>query len=184
MSPPSPHKPKDKKKELLIAPAAEGALILVLAAIGWATRTPLIFASLGPTAYEMIEQPTQKSARPYNVIAGHFVALGAGFFALWVLNAWSSPKVAASGFVAGPRLWAALLAVVLAALVTLLINATQPASMATALLVSLGSMQTARDALWIAVAVLIITAIAEPVRRQRAKAMQSSPPKQPAAVLP
>jgi hypothetical protein len=51
-----------------------------IATIGWAIHMPLIFASLGPTAYEIVEKPNSKSARVYNVIVGHFVALGSGFF--------------------------------------------------------------------------------------------------------
>ncbi len=159
-----------RKTDLLITPLCEGALILTLAAIGWATRQPLVFTSLGPTAYEIVEKPDSPSARSYNIIAGHVLALGAGFLSLWLLNAWASPKVASAGFVASPRMWAAVIAVVLSALGTLAIRATQPASMSTALLVSLGSMQTARDAVAIVAAVLIIAAIGEPLRRSRSRA--------------
>jgi hypothetical protein len=45
------------RADLFWATLGEGGLVLVLAAIGWATRQPLIFASLGPTAYELVEQP-------------------------------------------------------------------------------------------------------------------------------
>jgi|SRR5579883_2231782 len=147
----------------------EGGLILALAAVGWASGQPLIFASLGPTAYELVEEPQMKSARAYNVIVGHLVGLGAGFFALFVLNAWSAPKVMSAGFVPSARLWAVVIAAALTTLGTLLLKASQPASLATTLLVSLGSMQTGRDALAIIAGVLIITAIGEPVRRFRLK---------------
>jgi hypothetical protein len=152
------------KRDLLIAPVGEGALILALAAIGWAASWPFVFASLGPTAYEIVEKPESKSARPYNVIAGHLVGLGAGFFALWVLDAWASPKVMTSGFVAAPRIWAAVVAATLTAGITLMIRASQPASLATALLISLGAMQTGRDAVAIVVGVLLVAAIGEPLR--------------------
>jgi hypothetical protein len=156
-------------RDLLLAPLGEGALILVIAAIGWATRWPFVFASLGPTAYELVEKPASKSARPYNIIAGHLVGLGAGFFSLWVLDAWGSPKVSVAGAVPALRMWAAVIAVVLTTAITLGIRAGQPASLSTSLLVSLGSMQTARDALAIIISVLIITAIGEPIRRQRVR---------------
>src|SRR5262249_33739778 len=48
------------------ATLGEGGLVLAIAAIGWATNQPLIFASLGPTAYELVEQPRLPSARTYN----------------------------------------------------------------------------------------------------------------------
>ena len=47
----------NRRADLLWATLGEGGLILVLGAIGWATKQPLIFASLGPTAYELVEQP-------------------------------------------------------------------------------------------------------------------------------
>lgn len=149
-------------------------MILLVGAIGWATRAPLLFSSLGPTVYEIIEKPTSKTARTYNIIVGHFIGLGAGFFALWVVQAWSSPKIGASGFVASPRLWAAVIAVGLTTLATLALRAGQPASLSTSLLVSLGSMQSGRDAVAIAVAVLIIAAVGAPVRRRRARAGHES----------
>lgn len=160
-------------RDLLLAPMGEGALILVLAAIGWATRWPFVFASLGPTAYEIVEKPASKSARPYNIIAGHFVGLGAGWVALWALHAWGSPKLTVVGAVPALRMWTALVAVVLTTGLTLAIRASQPASLATSLLVSLGQMQTARDAVAIMIAVLIIAAIGEPLRRQRLKLAQA-----------
>jgi hypothetical protein len=37
------------------------------------TRQPLIFASLGPTAYELAEEPQLRSAPAYNIIVGELV---------------------------------------------------------------------------------------------------------------
>jgi hypothetical protein len=161
-----------RKRDLLLAPLGEAGLILALGLIGWAASWPFLFASLGPNAYEMVEKPESKSAKPYSIIAGQFVALGCGFFSLWIFHAWSSPKVLTAGFVAAPRMWAAATAVALSVAVALAIDASQPASMSTALLISLGAMQTARDALAIAIGVLLLVAIGEPVRRLREKSGQ------------
>ena len=154
-----------RTEDLLWATLGEGGLVLALAAIGWATRQPLIFASLGPTAYELVEQPHVRSARVYNIIVGHLVGLGAGFLALYLLNAWAEPNVISSGIVSTKRLWAGALAASVTTFVTLILKAGQPAALATTLLISLGSMQTRRDAIAIIVGVLIMTAIGEPVRR-------------------
>lgn len=153
----------------------EGGLVLALAAIGWATRQPLIFASLGPTAYELVEQPQARSARSYNIIAGHLIGVGAGFLALYLLNAWMEPNVILTGMVSTKRLWAVTLAASLTTLITLILKAGQPAALATTLLISLGSMQTLRGAVAIIAGVLIITAIGEPVRRFRLKYTQVRP---------
>ena len=162
------------KHDLLVAPVGEGMLVLLAGAIGWAVHAPLLFTSLGPTVYELIERPTSNSARTYNIIVGHLAGLGAGFFGLWLVHAWTTPKVSASGVVASPRLWAAVVAVALTTLVTLALRAGQPASLSTALLVSLGSMQTGRDAVAIAAGVLLIAAVGAPIRRRRARAARQS----------
>lgn len=158
-----------KRVDTLWATLGEGGLVLVMAAVGWAINQPLIFASLGPTAYELVEQPHQKSARAYNIIAGHLIGLGAGFLAVYLLHAWAEPNVIATGVVSTRRVWAVTLAAALTVLVTLTAKAAQPASLATTLLVALGSMQTRSDAAAIIVGVLIIAAIGEPLRRLRLK---------------
>jgi HPP family len=159
----------NKRADLFWATVGEGGLVLALAAVGWATRQPLIFASLGPTAYDLVEQPQVRSARVYNIIAGHLIGLGAGFFAVYLLNAWNAPNVISTGLVSWERLWAATVAAMLTTFVTLILKAGQPAALATTLLVSLGSMQTLSGAIDIIAGVLIITAIGEPVRRFRLK---------------
>jgi hypothetical protein len=97
----------NNRADLVWVTLGEGGLVLALSAIGWATNQPLIFASLGPTAYEMVELPQTRSARTYNVIVGHLIGLGAGFLAVYLLNAWAAPNVLATGTVlhsaCGPR---------------------------------------------------------------------------------
>lgn len=156
-----------KKSDLLIAPIGEGALVLALSAIGYFSRQPFIFASLGPTAYELVEKPKEKSARTYNVVAGHVIALGAAHLSLWLMHAYSAPKVAEAGFVSAPRMWAIVIAAVITTLVTLALHASQPAALSTALLVAIGSMQTRKDALIIVIAVAVITILGEPMRHAR-----------------
>lgn len=156
------------------ASLGEGSLILVMAAIAWAARQPLIFASLGPTAYELVEQPRLRSARTYNVIVGHFVGLGSGFLALLLFHAWQAPTIAAG--LTPPRAFAAVVAATVTTLVNLILRASQPAALATTLLVSLGAMQTRRDAVAIIAGVLIIALIGEPLRRFRLKYTETRTP--------
>ena len=155
------------RADLVWATLGEGGLVLALAAIGWATNQPLIFASLGPTAYELVEQPRMPSARPYNVIVGHLIGLSAGFLAVYLSNAWTAPNVLATGVVSPQRIWATAISAALTTFASLALKAGQPAALATTLLVSLGAMQTRRDAIAIIVGVLLIVAIGEPVRRFR-----------------
>src|SRR5215831_7077593 len=157
------------RADLVWATLGESGLVLALATIGWATNQPLIFASLGPTAYELVEQPQMPSARPYNVIVGHLIGVGAGFLTLYILNAWAAPNVLATGIVSPRRLWATTMSAALTTLGCLALKAGQPAALATTLLVSLGAMQTRRDAIVLVVGVLLVTAMGEPIRRLRLK---------------
>ena len=159
----------ENRADLFWATLGEGGLVLAVAAMGLASNQPLIFASLGPTAYELVEQPQLTSARPYNVIVGHLIGLGAGFLAVYLAKAWATPNVLATGFVSPERMWAVSISAGITTFVSLILKAGQPAALATTLLVSLGAMQTRRDAIAIVVGVLLITAIGEPVRRFRLK---------------
>lgn len=156
------------KRDYVIAPAGEALLLVIAGLAGWWSHTPLIFTSLGPTAYEMIETPHRNTAKPWNVLVGHAIGVGAGFLALYVTGAWWAPQVSASA-VPLVRVWAAAIATLLTVLFTLLLGATQPAALSTTLLVSLGTLQQPRDAGLIMAAVLLMVLVGEPLRRLRLK---------------
>lgn len=156
------------RRDILAAPICEGALILVMALASWIAHNPLIFASLGPTAYELVETPERPSARAYNVIAGHLIGVLAAFLAIYVTRAGDVPPLSASG-IPLPRVWAAALAAALTVFVTLIARATQPASLSTTLLVALGTMQQWRDGFFIMAAVVLMTVLGIPLRNWRAQ---------------
>jgi hypothetical protein len=158
-----------RSHDVFWATLGEGGLVLAMGVFAWFLGRPLIFASLGPTAYELVELPQIHSARAYNIIVGHLVGVGAAFLAVYVMHAHGEPNVMAGGLVTSGRVWAAAMAATLTTLVNLLLKAGQPAALATTLLVSLGAMQTGHDAAAIIAGVLIITAIGERVRRFRLK---------------
>jgi hypothetical protein len=106
------------------------------------------------------------------VIVGHFVGIGSGFFALWAVGAWDSPKVIASAPVSPERLWAAVIAVAVTTVGNLLLKSGQPAALATTMLIALGTYQSVRGALWMAVGVVILGLVGEPVRRLRISKQQ------------
>ena len=158
--------------DLIWAPFWEGVLILLAGATALWSGHPWLFSSLGPTAFEIVEKPKQDSSRTWNVIVGHFIAIGCGFAGVAAAGAWDVPAVNAHSDVAVARLWAATVAVVLTVVFNLLLKAGQPAAMATALLISLGTMQTAYAALWIAAGVCIIAIVGEPLRLLRLRGMR------------
>ena len=145
-----------------------GGLILIVGVIGWWVGKPWLFASLGPTAYLLAHSPSQPSARPYNVIAGHLVALCTAFGAVALFGAGDAPSVFTTHELVGSRVLASGLALILAVAVELLLNASHPPAAATVLLITLGglpvSLQTAST---IVVGVLLLLLIGEPLRRLR-----------------
>lgn len=155
-----------QRKDLLIAPLCEAGLLLVVGVAGWLSRQPLIFTSLGPTAYELVETPRRRSAQPYSILVGHLIAVGAGFLAVWVTGAWNAPIVSSAG-ITRPRLWAVILAAALTVFLTLLVRASQPAALSTTLLIALGSMQKPNDAAVIMGAVVLMVLLGEPLRSWR-----------------
>jgi CBS domain-containing membrane protein len=154
------------RRDLLIAPVGEAFLILVAALAGWLTRQPLIFASLGPTAYELIETPHRRTARPYCIFVGHLVGVGSAWLALFAARASHTPPVSGSG-VPLPRVEAVVIAAALTTLLTLLLRASQPAAIATSLLITTGVLPRPIDAVVIMSGVLLMILIGEPVRRWR-----------------
>ena len=165
------------RRDLLIAPICEAALLLAVASAGWLLHKPLIFASLGPTAYELIETPERQTARPYNVVVGHLIGVLAGFAAIYATHAYSAPGLS-TGAVTLPRMWAAMLAAALTVFFTLLLQASQPAAVSTTLLIALGYLQQGRDVFVIMGAVLLMLLCGEPLRLWRLRD-KSQPAGQP-----
>lgn len=156
-------------RDLWIAPAGEGLLILVAALFGWAVSQPFIFASLGPTAYELVEQADKPSARPYNVIVGHGIGVLAGLLGVWVTHA-AALSTSAVHAVPFARVWAALIACAVTAFFVLFAKASQPAALATALVVALGTMRPSLAGFDVMIGVLVVTAVGEPIRRAQIRA--------------
>ncbi len=157
--------------DLVWGPLWEALLVLIAGATAVWSGHPWLFTSLGPTAYELAEKPDLKSARFYNVVVGHFVGIGCGFTAVALLGAWDAPSVNAHALLTPVRMWTATVAVFLTVLLNLLLKSGQPAALATTLLISLGAMQTADSALWLATGVLIVACVGEPLRRIRLDAL-------------
>lgn len=153
-------------RDLIIAPIGEAVLILIAAGAGFLWHQPLIFASLGPTAYELIETPHRRSAEPYSIFIGHLTGIASAYLSLVLTRAWWAPAVSAQG-VPWPRVEAVVLAAALTTFLTLLLRASQPAAIATSLLVATGIMQAPKDAAVIMGGVVLMLLAGEPLRRVR-----------------
>lgn len=155
-----------RRRDLIVAPLCEAALMLVVGVAGWLSHQPLIFASLGPTAYELVETPERRSATPYSILVGHAAAIAAGYFALYVTGALHAPPISTQNVLL-PRVWAAVLAAAVTVFANLALKASQPAAVSTTLLIALGTLQQPHDAAIIMAAVALMTIVGEPLRKWR-----------------
>ena len=154
------------RKDNFIAAILEAGLLGLAALLGYLLHSPLVFTSLGPTAYEVIETPNRPSAKPYNIIVGHAVGIVAGLVANGISNAWSVPAVSVHG-VPPLRIVSILIAALLTVLGTLALKATQPAALSTTLLITLGDMQSWHAVLSLMGGIVLIAVVGEPIRRRR-----------------
>jgi CBS domain-containing membrane protein len=141
--------------------------LLALAVSGLAahvTGQPLLFPSLGPTAYLFFEQPMAEASSPRNALIGHAVAIGAGAFSLAVFGLLGDPSVLVES-VTLARVGAAALSVALTGAVLLLLRASHAPTGATTLIVSLGFLQTPPEMAALMVGVVILTAVGWLVNR-------------------
>lgn len=125
---------------------------------------PLIFPSLGPTAYLFFENPLAPRASPRNTLVGHLVAVLAGAFSLAVFGLLDHPSILTEG-VTHARVGAAVLSVSLTGALLLLIRASHPPAGATVLIVSLGLLQAPLEMVDLMVGVVVITVLGYVVNR-------------------
>lgn len=120
-------------------PLASGALILVAGAMTLATRTPWLFAALGPTAVLMAANPGHRTVRFHTVVLGHVTALLCGWLAVLLMGAGGAPALLGGHTISVSRVWASAAAIAVTTLIQPSLKAYHPPAAATALLVTLGA---------------------------------------------
>lgn len=121
-------------------------------------RQPLLFPSLGPTAFLFFESPLSPQSSPRTTIVGHFVAVLAGALSLAVFGLFHHPSVLIEG-VTLPRVGAATLSLALTGSVLLLLRSSHPPTGATTLIVSLGLLKTPHQMAVLMAGVVLLTVI-------------------------
>jgi CBS domain-containing membrane protein len=135
-----------------------GSLVAMLVSAGaaWATKQPLLFPSLGASAFLFFETPMAEVASPRNTIIGHYVGAAVGFFWLFAFGLIGKPDALAVGYTAGR--WAAVaLSLSITGATLRLLRAAHPPAGATTLIVSLGLLNTGHDMFILVLAVLLLT---------------------------
>lgn len=133
-----------------------GGISTGLMALGaLATGAPLVFPSLGPTAFMLFYQPTSPAACPRNAILGHLVGIVAGYAALVAFGLQHAAPALSGGVTLG---WvgsaSASLALTAGAMIWLRVP--HPPAGATTLIVSLGILPQPRQLVALFAAILLL----------------------------
>ena len=141
--------------------------LLALAVSGLAAylfKRPLLFPSLGPTAFLFFEYPLGSESSPRNTLIGHLVAVLAGALSLTIFGLLDHPSVLQEG-VTLMRIGAAAFSMALTGAVLLLLRSSHPPAGASVLIVSLGLLQTPLEMLMLLIGVVLLTIVGWTINR-------------------
>jgi len=135
-----------------------GSLVAIGLSGLWAyiVKQPLVFPSLGATAFLIFETPMAEVGTPRNTIIGHSVGVAAGVLSLAIFGLLDAPSVYVSGVTLG-RVGAIALAVALTGGVLRLLRSAHPPAGATTIIVASGLLAKPRQILDILIGVLLLT---------------------------
>lgn len=126
------------------------------------------FPGLASTIYLAAANPEQPSARFYNNIVGHFIALLAGYLMVIAFGLTNAPSAISVNTLSLPRVYAGTLAMAVTVAGALAARASHPPAATTAILIALGTIPaTWQAALGVAASVVIVGVVVEVFRRLR-----------------
>jgi len=146
----------ERTGEAIYSLVASTLAVGVSAFLAWFFKQPLLFPSLGPTAYLFFESPLSKRSSPRNTIIGHLVAVVAGAVSLAIFGLVGAPTI----LQAGPQaayVASGVLSVALTGGGLLLLRSSHPPAGATTLIVGLGLLNTPREMIVLMVSIVILT---------------------------
>jgi CBS domain-containing membrane protein len=133
-------------------------------ALAWALDEPLVFPSLGATAFLFFETPMAEVASPRNTLIGHYVGALVATFWLFVFALQDNPSVLVEGFTPA-RAAAVALSVAFTGGILRLLRAAHPPAGATTVIVSAGLLHTGSQLAALAAGVLLLTISAHVLNR-------------------
>jgi CBS-domain-containing membrane protein len=133
----------------------------ILAALAVVSHAPLVFPSVGPTAFLLYFMPTAPTASPRNTLCGHALGIGCGYAALCLLGLEHAPSAILEE-IHWRRVLAAALSLAATGALMILFRVVHPPAGATTLIISLGFITTPAHlgVIEIAVALLALQALA------------------------
>ena len=135
-----------------------GSLLAIGLSGLWAyiVKQPLVFPSLGATAFLIFETPMAEVGTPRNTIIGHTVGVAAGVASLALFGLLGAPSVYVSGVTLG-RVAAIALAVALTGGVLRIMRSAHPPAGATTIIVASGLLAKPHQILDVLIGVLLLT---------------------------
>jgi CBS-domain-containing membrane protein len=122
----------------------------------WAVKEPLVFPSLGATAFLIFETPMAEVGSPRNTIIGHAVGIGGGALSLALFGLLDAPSVYVAG-VTPSRIAAIALAVALTGGVLRILRAAHPPAGATTIIIASGLLARPRQMADVLIGVVLLT---------------------------
>ena len=120
--------------------------ILIIGMVAHIAGVPLVFPSLGPTAFLIFDQPRVGAASPRNALIGHALGILGGVVALYVTGTRNAPPVL-SATLPAHRVAAIAVALGLTSGAMAVLRMPHPPAAATTLIVSLGFLTRLPDLL-------------------------------------
>ena len=135
-----------------------GSLLAIGLSGTWAyiAKEPLLFPSLGATAFLIFETPMAEVGSPRNTIIGHSVGVAAAVLSLWIFGLLDAPSVYVTG-VSVARIGAIALAVALTGGVLRVVRSAHPPAGATTIIVASGLLAKPRQIADVLIGVLLLT---------------------------
>jgi CBS-domain-containing membrane protein len=135
--------------------------IAILAGLAMVSHTPLVFPSVGPTAFLLYFMPTAPTASPRNTLCGHALGIACGYAALCLVGLEHAPSAILEE-IHGPRVLAAALSLAATGALMILFRVVHPPAGATTLIISLGFITSPAHlcVIEIAVALMALQALA------------------------
>src|SRR3954462_9421871 len=130
----------------------------------WLLDEPLVFPSLGATAFLFFETPMAEVASIRNTVIGHSVGAGVAFVWLNVFGLVGDPSAIVAGFTAG-RVACVALSLACTGGILRLLRAAHPPAGATTVIVSVGLLTTVSELAILLSGVLLLTAAAWSLNR-------------------
>jgi CBS-domain-containing membrane protein len=142
-----------------------GLLTIALSgALAYALKEPLVFPSLGATAFLFFETPMAEVSSPRNTITGHYIGALVATGWLFVFGLQDHPNVLVEGF-SPQRAAAVALSVACTGGILRLLRAAHPPAGATTVIVSAGLLHTASQLAGLAAGVALLTISAHLLNR-------------------